>query len=44
MNHKQRSAPFTNIGSSSLLVVFLVLCLVTFGTVIVQRPERRCFQ
>ena len=31
MNHKQRSAPFTNIGSSSLLVVFLVLCLVTFA-------------
>ena len=31
MNHNQRSAPFTNIGSSSLLVVFLVLCLVTFA-------------
>ena len=31
MNHKQRSAPFTSIGASSLLVVFLVLCLVTFA-------------
>ncbi|MBU3876617.1 hypothetical protein HGO97_012465 [Faecalicatena sp. AGMB00832] len=32
MESKKKSAPFVNIGSSSLLVIFLVLCLVTFAT------------
>lgn len=32
MNKKKNPAAFVNIGSSSLLVIFLVLCLVTFAT------------
>lgn len=32
MNKKKNQATFTNIGSSSLIVIFLVLCLVTFAT------------
>lgn len=32
MDHNKRQAPFVNIGSSLLLVIFLVLCLVTFAT------------
>lgn len=32
MNKKKRQTPFVNMGSSLLLVVFLVLCLVTFAT------------
>lgn len=32
METNKKSAPFVNIGSSSLLVIFLVLCLVTFAT------------
>lgn len=32
MESKKKSAPFVNIGSSSLLVIFMVLCLVTFAT------------
>ena len=32
MGSKKKSAPFVNIGSSSLLVIFMVLCLVTFAT------------
>lgn len=32
METKKKSAPFVNIGSSLLLVIFLVLCLVTFAT------------
>jgi len=32
MQRDKRQAPFVNIGSSLLLVVFLVLCLVTFAT------------
>lgn len=32
MDFKKKSVPFVNIGSSSLLVVFLILCLVTFAT------------
>lgn len=32
MNNKKKMAPIVNLGSSSLLVVFLVLCLVTFAT------------
>ena len=31
MKEKNASAPFLNIGTSSFLVVFLVLCLVTFA-------------
>lgn len=31
MNKEKKSVPFLNIGSSSLLVVFLVLCLVIFA-------------
>lgn len=30
-NQRNKNAPFLNIGSSSLLVVFLVLCLVIFA-------------
>ena len=32
MDNNRRQAPFVNIGSSLLLVIFLVLCLVTFAT------------
>lgn len=32
MQKNNRQAPFVNIGSSLLLVIFLVLCLVTFAT------------
>lgn len=32
METKKKSAPFVNIGSSLLLVIFLILCLVTFAT------------
>lgn len=32
MDTKKKQIPIVNIGSSSLLVVFLVLCLVTFAT------------
>lgn len=32
MEFKKKPAPFVNIGSSSLLVIFLVLCLVIFAT------------
>ena len=32
MQRDKRQAPFVNIGSSLLLVIFLVLCLVTFAT------------
>lgn len=32
MQKDNRQAPFVNIGSSLLLVIFLVLCLVTFAT------------
>lgn len=32
MDNKKKKIPIVNIGSSSLLVVFLVLCLVTFAT------------
>ena len=32
MQRDKKQAPFVNIGSSLLLVVFLVLCLVTFAT------------
>lgn len=32
MDNSKRQAPFVNIGSSLLLVIFLVLCLVTFAT------------
>lgn len=32
MDNKKKNIPVVNIGSSSLLVVFLVLCLVTFST------------
>lgn len=32
MDNNKRQAPFVNIGSSLLLVIFLVLCLVTFAT------------
>lgn len=32
MESKNKSTPFVNIGSSSLLVIFIVLCLVTFAT------------
>lgn len=32
MQKNKRQAPFVNIGSSLLLVIFLVLCLVTFAT------------
>lgn len=32
MNKKKRQTPFVNMGSSLLLVVFLLLCLVTFAT------------
>ncbi len=32
MNKNQRQAPFVNVGSSFLLVVFLLLCLVTLAT------------
>ncbi|MGC4020345.1 MAG: hypothetical protein QM793_14725 [Muricomes sp.] len=32
MENKKKQLPIVNIGSSSLLVVFLVLCLVTFAT------------
>ncbi len=32
MNRNQRQAPFVNVGSSFLLVVFLLLCLVTLAT------------
>lgn len=31
MNKQKRQTPFVNIGSSLLLVVFLLLCLVTFA-------------
>ena len=31
MNKEKKSVPFLSIGSSSLLVVFLVLCLVIFA-------------
>ena len=31
MNKEKKGVPFLNIGSSSLLVVFLVLCLVIFA-------------
>lgn len=31
MRREKRSVPFLNIGSSSLLMVFLVLCLVVFA-------------
>lgn len=32
METKKKSAPLVNIGSSLLLVIFLILCLVTFAT------------
>lgn len=32
MKSKKNSSPIVNIGSSSLLVIFIVLCLVTFAT------------
>ena len=32
METNKKSTPFVNIGSSSLLVIFLILCLVTFAT------------
>lgn len=32
MQKDNRQAPFVNIGSSLLMVIFLVLCLVTFAT------------
>ncbi len=32
MQRDKKQAPFVNIGSSLLLVIFLVLCLVTFAT------------
>ena len=32
MNTNKKHPPVVNIGSSSLLVIFLVLCLVTFAT------------
>lgn len=32
MQKNNRQAPFVNIGSSLLLVIFLILCLVTFAT------------
>lgn len=32
MDNSKRQAPFVNIGSSLLLVVFLALCLITFAT------------
>lgn len=32
MDKNQRQAPFVNVGSSFLLVVFLLLCLVTLAT------------
>ena len=32
MDNSKRQTPFINIGSSLLLVIFLVLCLVTFAT------------
>lgn len=32
MESKKNSSPVVNIGSSSLLVIFIVLCLVTFAT------------
>lgn len=32
MNTNKKQTPVVNIGSSSLLVIFLVLCLVTFAT------------
>lgn len=32
MNKDRRQAPFVNVGSSLLLVIFLLLCLITFAT------------
>lgn len=32
MNENKRQAPFVNVGSSLLLVVFLLMCLITFAT------------
>lgn len=32
MNNRKKQTSFVNIGSSSLLVIFLILCLVTFAT------------
>lgn len=32
MNEDKRQAPFVNVGSSLLLVVFLLMCLITFAT------------
>ena len=32
MNGNKKHSPVVNIGSSLLLVIFLVLCLVTFAT------------
>lgn len=32
MSRKKDSAPFANIGVSSLLVIFIILCLVVFAT------------
>lgn len=32
MNENKRQVPFVNVGSSLLLVVFLLMCLITFAT------------
>lgn len=32
MNEHKRQVPFVNVGSSLLLVVFLLMCLITFAT------------
>lgn len=37
---KRKNYPITNIGSSSLLVIFIILCLVTFGALSITSANR----